>query len=495
MKNNMKIICRVLAFFIVFSAIFWRINYVMRDKTECQYISSFKDEKSDSIDVIFLGSSQVVVSMEPLQLWNDTGITSYNCATSDTNVPMMYYTAKMAIEKQHPEVIIADVSFICDPHDITATERFHAIWDNYIIEKVKYEAISDIVPEENRFEMYLPIYLYHSRWDRLRQTDFEAIGSEDEFKGARLNREIVYSGTVSALDEYTTETLPINDTAFKYLNMLIDLCDENGTELVLVAMPLPYHAEDEMYLQTLNSVEEVAKKRGVFFENGYKDKELWGLDYYTDFADTAHVNFRGAKKVTNHVEEILLNNFNLEDKRGLKEYISWDEKYLDYMEFINSQCAYKHYVNGTIIDFVSEYQNPFFVNGLWPSNGAYTWSGGKQNDAFFYLDDVSTANELLLTFQFADVYTDEVDKQNIEIYFNENLCCQWSIDKSNVEDIYTCTVPIEYINIDSINHLSVIYRDVQGDDTSQYPQYQDITKCENPYYAVAYEYIQINYRQ
>lgn len=492
MRNNIKIICRVLVFFIVFSAIFWRINYVMRDKTECQYISGFKEEKNDSIDVIFLGSSQVVVSMEPLQLWNDTGITSYNCATSATNIPMMYYTAKMAMEKQHPEVMIADVSFICDSAELTATERFHAIWDNYVLEKVKYEAISNIVPKDNRFEMYFPIYLYHSRWDSLSQTDFKAIGSEDEFKGARINKEIVCPDTVTASGEYTDELFPINDIAFRYLDMLIDLCDENGTDLVLVAMPLPYLAEDQVYMQTLNSVEVLASERGVLFENGYEDKELWGLDYHTDFADIAHVNFRGAKKVTEHIEEILINNFSLEDKRGLEEYASWDKDYLNYTEFINSQCAYRHYVNGTVIDFVSEYQNPFFVNGPWPSNGSYAWSGGKQNDAFFYLDDVDTANALFLTFDFADVYTDEVDMQNIEIYFNDNLCCHWRIDKNNVGDTYICTVPIEYVNCSDINHLLVVYRDIQEDVLSQY---QDVTKCEKPYYSVAYETIQISYGQ
>lgn len=491
-NKNIRIICRVLIFFIIFGIIFWRVDYIMRNKMECQFISHFKEEKQDSIDVVFLGSSQVVVGMQPLQLWENTGITSYNCATSATNIPMMYYTAKMAIENQHPKVIVADVSFICDDTPLTATERFHAIWDNFYTEVAKYEAISDIVPKENRFEMYFPIYLYHSRWDSLTQTDFKEIGSNDEFKGAKVYTEIVLPTTITALKEYPSENVPINDVAYEYLDKLIELCKNNGTELVLVAMPLPYLAADFTYLQTLNSVESLANERGIIFENGYKDQSLWGLDYYTDFIDVSHVNFRGAKKVTDYIEKLLCSNFSIEDKRNNPTYTSWNEEYDRYEEFINTQCAYQRYGNGAIIDFVSQYQNTFFVNGLWPSNGQYSWSGGKQNDAFFYLDAVENASEVYITFDFGDVFTDEVECQDVEIYVNDNLCSQWSIDKRNVSEPFTCTVPIKYINVEDVNHLLVVYKNIQGDVRSQY---QDVKLAENPYYALAYEYVYISYDQ
>lgn len=492
MKSNIRIICRVLIFFIGFVIIFCSLNYVMRNKLECELIVHFKNEKKDTIDVIFLGSSPVAAGVEPIRIWNDTGITSYNCATSGTNIPMMYYTAKLAIEKQHPQVIIADIGAIGNTDKLTTTARFHAIWDNFTIGKVKYEAISDIVPKENWFEMYFPLYLYHSRWDGLSQSDFEPIDSEDEFKGAKFNPDIVTPFTITAPTEYPTELLPINDTAYEYLERLIDLCDENGVDLVFLALPQPRYAVVEEYLQILNSVEALANERGVLFENGYTDPNFWNIDYYTDFCDTGHANFRGAQKITDHIEEILLNNFDLEDKRGLSEYASWNEEYLRYTAFMDSYCSYNHYSNDTVIDFVSNDQNDFFVNGPWPSNGVCAWSGGKQNDAFFYLDDIEMAGSLLLDFEFADVYAGEVDAQNIAIYFNDNLCGQWSIDKSNVGNVYTCTIPIEYMNIGETNHLVVVYKDVEGDVISKD---QDVAQSENPYYAVAYKYIRFRYEE
>lgn len=157
---------------------------------------------------------------------------------------------------------------------------------------------------------------------------------------------------------------------------------------------------------------------------------------------------------------------------------------------MDSYCSYNHYSNDTVIDFVSNDQNDFFVNGPWPSNGVCAWSGEKQNDAFFYLDDIEMDGSLSLSFEFADVYTGEVDAQNIDIYFNDNLCGQWSIDKSNVGNVYTCTIPIEYVNIGETNHLVVVYKDVEGDVISKN---QDVAQSENPYYAVAYKYICFRY--
>ena len=55
-----------------------------------------------------------------------------------------------------------------------------------------------------------------------------------------------------------------------------------------------------------------------------------GIEYSTDFRDTDHVNNYGAEKVTKHLGDFLVNNYNIEDKRGKSGYEEWDQnkKYL-----------------------------------------------------------------------------------------------------------------------------------------------------------------------
>jgi len=49
-----------------------------------------------------------------------------------------------------------------------------------------------------------------------------------------------------------------------------------------------------------------------------------GLDFYTDFADHAHLNAQGAKKYTAHLAAYLKQNYELPDRRGQKGYESWE---------------------------------------------------------------------------------------------------------------------------------------------------------------------------
>ncbi len=484
-----KNICRSIIFFLLLGVILLRINYIFRDKTECENIAGFTDEKPDSIDVVFLGSSQVIVGINPVQIWHDYGIVSYNCATSATNIPTMYYSAKLAIEKQHPKVLVADMSFICDEQKMLGTERIHAIWDNFSLGATKIEAIEDLVPRENRLEMYVPLYLFHSRWADLKEKDFKKINSDNSFKGSLTNLDYVHPQSVMYTD-YPDSSMEINDVALSYLQKLIDLCKCNDTKLFLVAMPCPYLALDENYKMTLNSVEQLAIDQNVDFINAWKDEALWGLDYHTDFCDVAHVNFRGQKKITNLFGTLLSEKYQLPDKRGDNRYNSYTVEYERFEKFINDNCRYEHYKDGAIIDFGIETQCNFFCNGLWPSDGLYSWSGGEQNDAFFYLDDLDNVESVCLTLNIVDVNTTLVDKQHVSVYLNGNYCGELLIDRSNVGKNFDVVIPCNYVNYNSENHLTIKYDDVVGNVISKN---NSIANVEDPLYGIAYKKIKISY--
>lgn len=47
-----------------------------------------------------------------------------------------------------------------------------------------------------------------------------------------------------------------------------------------------------------------------------------------------HLNFSGARKVTDYIGNILRNDFNMPDHRGEAEYAKWDEDYKEYRNYI-----------------------------------------------------------------------------------------------------------------------------------------------------------------
>ena len=488
-RKKLGILCRVTIFLVLICIILYRINYVFRDKNECESITGFLDEKVDSIDVVFLGSSQVLNGINPVLLWKDYGISSYNCATSNTNIPMMYYTAEYIFERQHPKVVVADLSFVYDDEKIVNTEGMHAIWDNIPVCRTKVQAISDLVPEESRMELLMPLYIFHSRWSSLMESDFKKISLDRNFKGATTIDEYVQPQKVNHI-EAPKESKELNATVYAYLIKLIELCDKNNAELVLVALPCPYLSDNENYMMTLNTVDKISNDNNVDFVNVWKERFLWGLDYYTDYSDYAHVNFRGQEKMTKQIGEYLINKIDLPDRRGDDDYISFDEEYAKYQNYLASECSYAHYTDGSVSDFVSEFQNDFFCNGTWPSNGISSWSGGEQNDAFFYLDDLDGVSSVTMSFDFEDVNDTYRDEQHIEVYFNDVPVCQWSIGKTNINDSYECVIPVDRINKGSENHLTVKYKDVDGVVVSKY---RDMLEADDPLNAVAYKSIEFRY--
>lgn len=106
----MKKICiKGTIFILLFCLILQSVSFVLRDKTNSEFILGFEDEQKNSLDVLFLGSSMSYRHIYPLELWNNFGIVSYNLGTSEQTIPMSYYLLQYALEQQTPQVIVLDV--------------------------------------------------------------------------------------------------------------------------------------------------------------------------------------------------------------------------------------------------------------------------------------------------------------------------------------------------------------------------------------------------
>lgn len=459
-REKIRFVCRILTFFVLLTVTFCRINYVLRDKKECATVAGFGDEKKNSIDVIFLGSSQVVRSIMPMQIWNNLGITSYNLGASATNIPSMYYLAKMAVRTQKPEVIIADMSFIYDGSKIIGTERFHAVFDNFNFAIEKYEALMNLVERKDWLEMVFPIYIYHSGWNEITNENY--IQLEDEYyqKGAVIDNG-VFSMTMQ--NKLTNKKNEIPELALEYTYKLIELCNENNIKLVFVNIPLTRYTEEygfTEYQEYLNTLQDIAEKNDIPYYNGYRDKNYWGLDYYTDFIDMAHTNIRGAAKITSYME-VILSKYNLTDKRNNSRYDEWNEGYQVFSKYYDELCAYKTYELGSIIDFkIDGNADDYFVTGLCAAEATHRWNNGKEADAFFYFREGVEKN-LTLCINIAGIYPIDNTAQGLSIYFNDICVGEEYVSNDNLSDIYF-EIPAKYVNLTDVNHLSIRFTSVDS---------------------------------
>ena len=427
----------------------------MMDKTENAYSATLNNEKKDSLDLIFLGSSQVIYGIQPMQLWEDYGIASYNLATSATTIPTSYWIANIAIEKQHPQYIVLDLGFINSDEKIINYElpRLHAVIDNFPDSRYRNPAIKDLVKQEDRIQFYFPTYIFHTRWKELTKQDFLPL-SDGGTKGAKLADGVInYEGSI----EISNEKYDIDEfISMNYLQKLVDLCKDNGIELILMAIPTVHSSGIQGFF---NAIEDFSVENNICFINGYKDTNFWGLDYATDFFDMAHVNLRGSEKITKYVGEYLTSHFLIPNHKDEAEYSEWNKIYEEYLKYKQSIHIYPELNTDNSIIFGAEGNAQYyFVNGLQSETSPqdYLWSQGKRSDAFFNLPSNKD-----VSLKCAIKYVQPLINSNrkVEIYFNDHLITVAEISAAKEKNEIDINISKEYISLSGVQHLCFKYID------------------------------------
>lgn len=88
---------------LIFCLLFSGATYILRNKNEANIVLPFYDEPKNTLDVIFIGSSHVMCSVYPMELYDRYGIASYVFASSAQLLPQSYYQLKEALRYQTPK--------------------------------------------------------------------------------------------------------------------------------------------------------------------------------------------------------------------------------------------------------------------------------------------------------------------------------------------------------------------------------------------------------
>lgn len=292
-----------------------------RDDGERKYGAFFADEQG--FDVLFLGTSRVLDAIQPLELWRDYGITSYNMGNNSEPLAMTEQVLRLAMGVHKPKVAVVDVFYMS--HELYEEWTYpyrHMFVDAVPFGRAKIELVRASLPESEWLEFLMPFSLYHGRWDEIlsgkaeRMVDCEPYMMGAELRASSRGRED-YELTEEAYDHELPGAQALRDIAA--------LCRENGIELVLTALPGHASRQEQM---AMNSAIPVAQELGVPFVNMMP---MGIIDNQTDCCDyEGHLNPGGASKTTAWLGAWLTENYALEDRRGDGAYAHWDENLKKY---------------------------------------------------------------------------------------------------------------------------------------------------------------------
>lgn len=315
MKFNKQNIIRSIFFVLGLIVLFWGLSkiFVPKDNAEGYGMSNISaagilGEEEDTVDVVFIGDSEAWAGISPLNIYEEYGYTSYNCATPGQQ---LFYTESILeklLEKQKPSVVVLEA-------EVFFTEQ----------------SAGDLA--EEYLGRVFPLFEYHNRWKSLKPRDFTGevyYSYLDPNKGFNCFME---ADPVPEVTDYMAETdavehIPVlNRFVIKQIQTI---CEENGIELVLVRVP---NMTGWSYAKH-NAVKQYAAEEQLPFID--LNLELDSIDWKTDTRDQgAHLNYSGAKKVTDYLAEYLDRNYELNDHRNDPNYQSWKDALKNFKDTYN----------------------------------------------------------------------------------------------------------------------------------------------------------------
>lgn len=302
----------------------------MSDIREGAMIAEYYQEEKNH-DVIFIGDCELYESFSPVTLWENYGINSYIRGSAQQLIWQSYYLLEETLQYEKPQVVVFNV--LSMKYEEPQKEEYNRMtldgmrWSPSKIASIQ----ASMTEEESLAEYVFPILRYHSRITELTKEDFQYLFQKDT---VTHNGYYMTAGVKAA--DVIPEGKPLSDYAFgenayRYLDKMVELCEKEGVELVLVKAPslYPYWYE-EWDVQ----IADYASKHKLKYYNFLENVEEIGLDYQTDTYDGGlHLNVDGAEKLADYFGEILTEDCGVTSRRGEEELENiWDEKIQAYNE-------------------------------------------------------------------------------------------------------------------------------------------------------------------
>lgn len=171
MKNLLKSIL----FIAIFIFLYYGFSYLLLPKENIKDFGLIKTaqyeilgERKDSIDAIVVGDSLVYSSIIPMEIYKKFGFTVFDCAEAAFILPDAYEYYKVALESQHPKVVLVGANmFFRD----TRKRKWY----------IKYERM---------FKNIMPLLNYHNNWKNILFSEYGIMSIQ---KGYKLNKKAIPS--------------------------------------------------------------------------------------------------------------------------------------------------------------------------------------------------------------------------------------------------------------------------------------------------------------
>ena len=320
-KQNRAV--RVGAFLLAFVLIFCSLSsFVFTTKNGARYKSkyypqyAFQDEKENSLQILGVGNSNLYSAFDVPDLWHDFGYTASMAAVGFQSPSVSYQLLKKAYETQKPKVVLIETDILYDEKPI----QTHGVTPKTtVFDYFKTEFIDD------KIQSVFPILKFHDMWKHPIDNKYN-VDTPDSHGFKYDSRHGKYN--VPNYMAKTDKTEDVSEINIYYLEKILSLCRENGSEPLLISVPSLTSWDYARH----NSMTALAKKENVDYIDFNMLTAQLKIDLAKSFRDNGtHMNYSGAKKVTDYLGGYIAEKYSLADLRGDKSYSYWNDSYNNFV--------------------------------------------------------------------------------------------------------------------------------------------------------------------
>ena len=297
-------------------------KYMLTSK-EGALIAEYYDH-AGSNDVVFIGDCEVYENFSPVTLWEEYGITSFIRGSAQQMIWQSYYLMEETFRYETPDVMVFNVLSMKYPTpESTGDSDKREAYNRMTLDGMRWSSskwnsiLASMTKEETEWEgmfTYLfPLLRYHDRWSQLTSEDFRYLFHRDPISH---NGYLMQTGIKPVSGEYAEKPLVdynFAESAYYWLDKMVALCKENGTQLVLIKAPSLYPV---WWDQWDAQMETYAQENELLYINFLDLVEEVGIDWNTDTYDAGlHLNVYGAEKLSFYFGRILTEQCSVSDRR------------------------------------------------------------------------------------------------------------------------------------------------------------------------------------
>ena len=381
-RKLMRAICFCLLFallFVFLSGAFIPRTGTTEDGMESRISKAYRGEPRDSIDTVFIGNSDIYRAISPVDLFQQTGITSAIAGRPNKQLSEVPGDIRDILRYQNPKTIVLETDCMFSGTNpgfkkgISPLEAEAAKVDvagqapskatdvdvaGQAPSKAKAADVAGQAPlkakasaHQNIFDKCkallqegdsaflaalnykFPLVKYHDNWKHLKLAAFLQPRGKYHFS----NKGMAYANTVKAYpfgNEYMQlsggKHAMLSEEKLDQFQKIYDLCDRNGIRLVLLTVP----SANTWNKGKSDTVKQLAKKYDLTYYD-YNHQLPAGFDWTTDSKDGGnHLNYAGASAVTKDLAKKLTDDLSMSPSALTKEQKQQWKK--DYAHFHKS---------------------------------------------------------------------------------------------------------------------------------------------------------------